>query len=201
MGLAPLQRQRFIYLLGNRYTGSDKIKLVCRQYNTFHENYIRVMEILRELYWEAKRAPDTNTTMLKNPYRREFLKKKLLGKTKEERAAKIKLVDDYDAEHRLQVDKNLLGLQEVEDKKQEGLRKKRRENAAKRLALGFNDKGKEEVDDPILEDLEYKSTQYQKQIEEQKERKPVKIVTQVKGISKEEIQKLMLREEDKFKPI
>ena len=101
MGLAPLQRQRFIYLLGNRYTGSDKIKLVCRQYNTFHENYIRVMEILRELYWEAKRAPDTNTTMLKNPYRREFLKKKLLGKTKEERAAKIKLVDDYDAEHRL----------------------------------------------------------------------------------------------------
>lgn len=159
------------------------------------------MEILRELYWEAKRAPDTNTTMLKNPYRREFLKKKLLGKTKEERAAKIKLVDDYDAEHRLQVDKNLLGLQEVEDKKQEGLRKKRRENAAKRLALGFNDKGKEEVDDLILEDLEYKSTQYQKQIEEQKERKPVKMVTQVKGISKEEIQKLMLREEDKFKPI
>ena len=70
-----------------------------------------------------------------------------------------------------------MGLQEVEDKKQEGLRKKRRENAAKRLALGFNDKGKEEVDDLILEDLEYKSTQYQKQIEEQKERKPVKMVT------------------------
>ena len=30
MGLAPLQRQRFIYLLGNRYTGSDKVKLTCR---------------------------------------------------------------------------------------------------------------------------------------------------------------------------
>ena len=30
MDLAPLQRQRFIFLLGNRFTGSDKVKIVCR---------------------------------------------------------------------------------------------------------------------------------------------------------------------------
>lgn len=53
------------------------MKLVCKQYNTYHENYVRVMETLREIYWESKRAPDTNTTAIKNPYRREFLKKKV----------------------------------------------------------------------------------------------------------------------------
>jgi hypothetical protein len=72
-------------LLGNRYTGSDKVKLVCKQYNTYHENFVRAHEILREIYWEAKRAPDTNTTAIKNPYRREFFKKKFLGKTRTER--------------------------------------------------------------------------------------------------------------------
>lgn len=30
MKLAPLQRERFIYLLGNRWVGSDKVKIVCR---------------------------------------------------------------------------------------------------------------------------------------------------------------------------
>jgi Mitochondrial ribosomal subunit protein len=87
MGLAPLQRQRFIFLLGNRFNGSDKVKIVCKQYNTWHENFVRANEILRELYWEAKRAPDTNTTALTNPYRREFFKKKFEGRTREERLA------------------------------------------------------------------------------------------------------------------
>ena len=27
------------------------------RYNTFHENYIKAMETLREIYWEAQRAP------------------------------------------------------------------------------------------------------------------------------------------------
>jgi hypothetical protein len=89
MKLAPLQRERFIYLLGNRWTGSDKVKIVCKQYNTFHENYHRAMEQLREIYWESKRAPATNTTAMRNPYRREFLKKKMLGKTREERLATL----------------------------------------------------------------------------------------------------------------
>lgn len=67
------------------------MKLVCKMYNTFHENYMRVMEILREIYWEAKRAPETNTTIERNPYLREKYIKKFLGKTKEERKATYEL--------------------------------------------------------------------------------------------------------------
>ena len=206
MNLAPLQRQRFVYLLGNRYTGSDKVKLVCRQYNTYHENYVRVMETLREIYWEAKRAPGDNTTAAKNPYRREFLKKKFFGRTREERLATLKALDESVAQQRLAVDQAKIGLQEEARAKQDSARKRRLEHAAKRLSLGFNDSkvaaAKEEgVQDAILEELEHKSKEYEKQIEEQKERRPVKMVSQVKGISKEEIESLMLRDQDKFKPI
>lgn len=201
LSLAPLQRERFIFLLGNRYTGSDKVKIVCRQYNTFHENFIRAHEILRELYWESKRAPDLNSTAIKNPYRREFFKKKFLGRTREERVATLKELEEKDKEHRLAVDKEELGLKEQEEKKQEALRGKRRDYAQRRRSLGFNDRGKEEVADAIMEDLEFKSKEYEKQIEEQKERKPVKVVTPVKGISKHEIEQLMLQDADKFKPI
>ena len=89
MHLAPLQRQRFVYLLGPRYKNSHKVKIVCKQYNTFHENLVRANETLRELYWESKRAPELNVTALRNPYRREFLFKKFFGKTKEERKANL----------------------------------------------------------------------------------------------------------------
>jgi hypothetical protein len=69
------------------------------------------------------------------------------------------------------------------------------------MSLGFNDKGKEEVADSVIEELEFRSKEYEKQIEEQKERRAVKIVTPVKGISKDDIERLMLQENDKFKPI
>lgn len=111
MGFAPLQRQRFIFLLGNRFTGSDKVKIVCKQYNTYHENFVRANEILRELFWEAKRAPDTNTTAIVNPYRREFFKKKFLGRTLEERIANEKELARLDEERRLEKDKEYLGLE------------------------------------------------------------------------------------------
>ena len=35
--------------------------------------------------------------------------------------------------------------------------------------MGFNDKGKEEIQDTVLEDLDYKTKEYQKQVEEQKD--------------------------------
>ena len=174
---------------------------MCRQYNTYHENFVRAAEILREIYWESKRAPDTNTTALVNPYRREFFKKKFLGRTLEERVENAKALEQLDQERRLQIDQNLLGLEQKTTEKQEAGRKRRREYASKRAALGFNDKGKEEVEDKIMEDLEYKSREYEKQIEEQKERKPVKLVTPVKGISKKEIEDIMIRDAEKFKPI
>jgi hypothetical protein len=37
------------------------------------------------------------------------------------------------------------------------LRQKRKSHAARRLKLGFNDKGKEEIDDPIIDTLEFKN--------------------------------------------
>jgi hypothetical protein len=90
--------------LGPRFTGSDKIKIVCKQYNTYHENYVRALEILREIYWEAKRAPTIDVTSIRNPYRREFLKKKFYGKTKEERLATMKELEVKIEENKIKVE-------------------------------------------------------------------------------------------------
>lgn len=91
LNLAPLQRERFQFLLGPRYNPKKPhfCKIVISQYNTFQENYIRANETLRELFWEAKRAPTDNTTVKRNPYRRESLMKKFMGRTREERLAKM----------------------------------------------------------------------------------------------------------------
>jgi hypothetical protein len=40
------------------------------------------------------------------------------------------------------------------------------------------------MDDPILESLEERQKLYKKQIEEDKERKPVQLVTDIQGLSK-----------------
>lgn len=107
-----------MYLLGPRYQNSHLIKLVCRQYNTFQENFVRVNEILREIYWESLRAPAYNSTMIKNPYRREVLRRKFLGRTKEERLK-------TQAENALFYSNR---VKEVEEKEL-GLRKEQKEKA------------------------------------------------------------------------
>ncbi len=94
-----------------------------------------------------------------------------------------------------------MGLKEEEKVKNETLRQKRRTIAAKRLALGFNDKGKEEVDDKVIDDLEYNETQYQTQQEEKKERKPVKLIMPIETISREDYKKKMLKEDEQFKTV
>lgn len=98
------------------------------------------METLREIYWEAKRAPSINTTMLRNPYRREFLMKKMLGKTKEERVRNRALLKKGAIKHIKAVDK-------AEVEQELGLVKtsatneiKRKEYGARRAKLGFQDK-------------------------------------------------------------
>ena len=91
MGLSPEQRERLIFLLGPRYEGGHQFKIVYRDFKTFQANYIRAMEIFREIYWEAIRAPSRCITLDRNPYRREKLMKKFYGKTKEERKANRKL--------------------------------------------------------------------------------------------------------------
>jgi hypothetical protein len=94
LNLAPLQRERMIFLLGPRYKPEmgNQFKIVCKQFMTFQENYLRALEQFREIYWESLRAPSENVTLDRNPYRREKLIKKLYGKTKEERRANMALL-------------------------------------------------------------------------------------------------------------
>ena len=65
-----------------------------KQYQTHTENFVRANETLRELYWEALRAPADNVLFRRNPYRREKLIKHHFGRTKKERAAKMKEVSN-----------------------------------------------------------------------------------------------------------
>ena len=201
MSLSPQQRERFIYLLGPRYQGGHKVKLVCKQHNTYQENYVKVLEILREIFWESKRAPAENITLRRNPYRREYILKKLFGKTKEERRLKRLGLKQWIEETKRSVDEEEIGYKKQSEERKEGVRERRRKNAAIRLKLGFDDQGKEEVDDQIIEDLEYNDKLYRTQQAELKERKPVKLVTEIKGISKEELMGEMLREDEKFRKV
>ena len=83
---------------------------------------MRVNEILREIYWEALRAPSINTTILRNPYRREFLKKKFLGRMKAERIETKETWKKQQEEKRRKVDEDEVLNKKEEDKKSEGLR-------------------------------------------------------------------------------
>jgi hypothetical protein len=83
MNLTSLQRKRMIFLLGRRYRGDNKLRVSVRQYNNHHHNYARGIDIIKQLYYEAKRAPMFIWEKMYNRERRSF-KKKYLGKTKEE---------------------------------------------------------------------------------------------------------------------
>lgn len=61
-----------------------------KQYPTYLENYFKGFETIRELYWEALRAPLDPVNFRRNPYLREMYKKRVFGRTKEERVATIK---------------------------------------------------------------------------------------------------------------
>lgn len=123
------------------------------------------METLREIYWEAKRAPSVNTTMMQNPYRREFLIKKMLGKTRQERVKNRAMLKNLSKKHIRAVDKaevqQELGLVKSNAK----LSIKHREYGALRAKLGFKDNS-DEVDDPILSQLEFDESNYQKSLKE-----------------------------------
>ena len=76
-----------MFLLGPRYSGGPINKIVYGKYHTYAENYVKCFEQLREIYWESIRAPDRWAVTMRNPYRREQLRKKFFGRTKEERQA------------------------------------------------------------------------------------------------------------------
>lgn len=72
MKLTAGQKQRLIALLGPRYfkfillnnftffmvryKNSDVFTLVCEMYPTIEENFTKVFEMAKELYWESLRA-------------------------------------------------------------------------------------------------------------------------------------------------
>ena len=109
---------------------------------------MRAMEQFRELYWEALRAPDDFVTLNRNPYRRETITKKLLGKTKEERAINKAELDALLESNKQEVDKKLAEAEiyqrDVVDKKNAQRRaeiSQKRQKLALKLAykLGFKD--------------------------------------------------------------
>lgn len=65
---------------------------------------MKVLGSLREIFWEAKRAPSTLTTLLRNPYRREKITKKIYGKTAEERKASKAILNEEISAKVLKID-------------------------------------------------------------------------------------------------
>ncbi len=58
MKLTPKQKARMIFLLGDRYKPKeDLIKIKVDSFQKVEENYMRGLEILKELYLETIRAP------------------------------------------------------------------------------------------------------------------------------------------------
>lgn len=79
MNLTPLQQKRLIFLLGPRWKGDGRVKIVSRQYNKLGDNLARGFDIYRQLYWEAKRAPMYIWSRMNNSERRAAARK-LFGK-------------------------------------------------------------------------------------------------------------------------
>lgn len=99
------------------------------------------MELLRELYWEAKRAPQPKIAEIRNPYKRESVRKKLLGKTKAERLQTIKGWNELIEKRKIEIEAEELGLKNkpVEAAETDPLkikRAQRREQARKRFVKG-----------------------------------------------------------------
>jgi hypothetical protein len=200
--LAPLQRNRFQYLLGPRWNPQKPhhLKIVSSRFPTFEENYVNGLRTLREIYWEAKRAPDTNHTFKVNPYRRDKLIKKFFGKTAEERRAfrdRIKLLHKERVAE-LEREKAEKEIQAQQEQKQ--LSEKRRGHGRLRKQLGFKD-DTEEVDDPVLDKLEYDDALFQKAQKEKRDRKVIKMPTEIEGITRKEQYESVYQDKDAFKPI
>ncbi len=98
MDLTPLQKRRLIFILGDRYLvrlkiryrGHPRIQIKVNQFDKYEHNYIKALEIIRQLYWEAKRAPPFIAERMPLRERRRILSK-VLGRTREER---IKAMQD-----------------------------------------------------------------------------------------------------------
>ncbi len=58
MKLSAMQQKRMRVLLGPRIKEGDfRFKLTSEMYPEHQQNFVKVMEQLREIYWESLRAP------------------------------------------------------------------------------------------------------------------------------------------------
>ena len=130
------------------------------------------METIKELYWEALRAPDDPVNFRRNPYLREQYKKKFYGKTRAERLAKEAQLKVELKEHMEKIDQKLAAEVEYEMSADNADKQARIANAKARRKLGFNDietdaEGKtikaedgSGVDDRVLKELSMKQKKY-----------------------------------------
>mmetsp|Transcript_22786 Transcript_22786/g.28213 ORF Transcript_22786/g.28213 Transcript_22786/m.28213 type:complete len:261 (-) Transcript_22786:97-879(-) len=213
MNLQPLQKERFIFLLGPRYNPKKPydIKIVTKQYPTYLENYFKGMDTIKELYWEALRAPGDAVNFQRDPYLREQFKKRKFGKTREERLAKKAQINEFLKSN----EQNVIAAEKRDAELGIGTPKEnleqRLENAKARRLLGFMDfevdeSGKEipaeeglGVEDKVMQELAVRRSKYDKQVQEQRARKQIDIVTPVQGISRQEYKDAMLRSDEHFK--
>ena len=214
MQLQPLQKRRLIFLLGPRWnpTRPHDIKIVTKQYPTFTENYFKGMETIKELYWEALRAPNDPVNFRQNPYLRDVFKRKKLGRTRQERLAKKKALIKYTRNRKLAVRRKEKAAKIRGTGLKENLEQKI-ENAKQRRLLGFIDVEIDEngnaipaeeghgVKDKVMEDLHVRMSKYQQQVQETRERKKIEIVTPVAGIGKKEQADSVLRSGEYFQDV
>jgi len=57
------------------------------------------------------------------------------------------------------------------------------------------------VADPVMHELEIKATRYQKQVQDQRARKKIEIITPIQGISRQEYEESMLKKDEHFKDV
>lgn len=89
-GLTPLQKKRLIFLLGRRYKGGDNVKIVVRQFNNQEYNLSRCLDIIKQLYFETKRAPCYIWERMNSRERRKA--KKVLGVTNEDKKKTLEII-------------------------------------------------------------------------------------------------------------
>lgn len=87
---------------------------------------------------------------------------------------------------------------QAENERKEKHSRKLRGHAKRRQELGFNDNGAEEVEDEAADNYALDLARYEKQQQDKRDRKPIKMVTEVQGVSRKEYLDSMLKENDKF---
>ena len=160
------------------------------------------------MHWEALRAPTSWTTFNRNPYLREKTLKRLYGKTKAERKANMKAAQEKIQKYE---DERTLEIAEAEihgEEKAKAAKQKRIEMAKARAKLGFRDQEVQGdgtiisategdgVDDTIFELLKDDEARYKTQVSDKQARPEVRLVTEVRGISKEEVNQSIAKEEE-----